>query len=74
MLCTVNSEFFVRILFFANSVKMHICDVKNSRLRHDLPQYISVNDRVILPLRFAKIKPSQNFRFYSIKIDYILVY
>ena len=32
---------------FANGVKRHICDVKNSRQRHDLP--ISVNDRVILP-------------------------
>ena len=28
---------------FAKSVKRHICDVKNSRLRHDL--HISVNDR-----------------------------
>ena len=34
---------------FANSVKRNICDVKYSRLRHDLP--ISVNDRVISPLR-----------------------
>ena len=30
-----------------NSIKIHISDVKNSRLRQDLP--ISINDRVILP-------------------------
>ena len=34
---------------FANSVKRHNCDVKNSRLGHDLPT--SVNDRVILSFR-----------------------
>ena len=34
---------------FANSVKSHICDVNNSRLRHDLP--ISVNYREISPYR-----------------------
>ena len=34
-------------LIFAYGVKRHICDVKNSRQRHDLP--ISVNDRVISP-------------------------
>ena len=34
---------------FANSIKRHISDVKNSRLRQDLP--ISINDRVILPFR-----------------------
>ena len=43
---------------FANSVKRHICDVKNSRLGHDLPT--SVNDRVILPCRedfiFTKLR------------------
>ena len=50
---------------FENSVKRHICDVKNSRLSHDL--HISVNDRVISPFRedliftFAKIKPSRKF-------------
>ena len=32
---------------FANNVKRHICDVKNSPLGHDLPR--SVHDRVILP-------------------------
>ena len=31
----------------ANSVKRHICDVQNSRPKHDL--HISVNDRVISP-------------------------
>ena len=33
----------------AKCVKRHICEVKNSRLWHDLP--ISVNDRVISPFR-----------------------
>ena len=53
---------------FANCIKRHIRDVKNSRLRQDLP--IPINDRVILPfredfifakLRFAKIKSSRKF-------------
>ena len=43
---------------FANSVKRHICDARNSRLRHDIP--ISVNDRVISPFRedfvFTKLR------------------
>ena len=34
---------------FANSIKRYICDVTNSRFRHDIP--ISVNDRVILTFR-----------------------
>ena len=34
---------------FANSIKRHISDVKNSRLRQDLP--ISINDRVMSPFR-----------------------
>ena len=34
---------------FANSIKRHIRDVKNSQIRQDLP--ISINDRVILPFR-----------------------
>ena len=34
---------------FVNSVKRHICDVKKSRLGHELP--ISVQDRVITPVR-----------------------
>ena len=32
---------------FANSIKRHISDVKNSRLMQVIP--ISINDRVILP-------------------------
>ena len=32
---------------FENSVKRHICDIKNSQQGHDLPT--SVNDRLILP-------------------------
>ena len=58
-------------LIFANSVKRHICDVKNSRLCHDLPTW--VNDRMILPFReglfsrnfayakFRENKPSRKF-------------
>ena len=34
---------------FANSIKRHISDVKNSRLRQNLP--ISINDKVILLFR-----------------------
>ena len=34
---------------FVNSIKRYISDVKNSRLRQDLPK--SINDRVILPFR-----------------------
>ena len=34
---------------FTNSVIRHICDVLNFELGHDLP--ISVNDRMIFPLR-----------------------
>ena len=61
---------------FANSVKRHICDVKNSRKGPDLPT--SVNDRVILPFRegfiFTKLRncevsrnysPRENYRIYS---------
>ena len=55
---TVDSEIFARIFFFANSIKRHISDVKNSQLRQDLP--ISINDRVILPFRegfiFTKLR------------------
>ena len=61
---------------FANSIKRHISDVKNSRIRQDLP--LSINDRVILPFRegfiFTKLRicevsrklsPRENFRIYS---------
>ena len=34
---------------FANNIKRHMSDVKNSRLRQDLPT--SLNERVILPFR-----------------------
>ena len=46
---TVNLEIFCENFISGNSVKRHICDVKNSRLGHDL--HISVNDRVISPFR-----------------------
>ena len=62
---------------FANSIKIHICDVRNSRLVHDIS--VSVNDRVILPFcegfNFTKLRicevsqkyvPRENFRIYSI--------
>ena len=40
---------FCENFIFANSIKRHISDVKNSRLRQDLP--ISIKDRVIMPFR-----------------------
>ena len=47
---------------FANSIKIHISDVKNLRLRLDLP--ISINDRVILSFRegfiFTKLRICEN--------------
>ena len=46
LLYTVDSEIFARILF-SRIASRHISDVKNSRLRQDIP--ISINDRVILP-------------------------
>ena len=61
---------------FANSVKRHICNFKNSRLGHDFPT--SVNDRVISPFhkvlfsrnfaygKFWENKTHENFRIYSI--------
>ena len=48
---------------FANSVKRHICDVKNSQLEYGLP--VSGNERVISPFRecakFRENKPSRKF-------------
>ena len=50
-------------VIFLNRDKIHICDVKNSQLGHDLP--IQVNDRVIARNRddliVTKIKPSCKF-------------
>ena len=50
---------FRKNFIFPNSIR-YISDVKNSRLRHDLP--ISINDRVILPFRegfiFTKLRKS----------------
>ena len=43
------SESFRENFIFVNSIKRHICDIKNLRLGHDLP--ISVNDRVIFQFR-----------------------
>ena len=44
----VELPLFARILFSQIALK-NICDVKKSRLGHDLP--LSVNDRMISPLR-----------------------
>ena len=44
---------------FENSIKRHICNIKNSRLGHDIP--ISVNDRVILPFH-------EGFNFKKLRI------
>ena len=40
---------FCENFIFANGIKRHISDVKNSRLKQGLP--ISIHDRVILPFR-----------------------
>ena len=42
-------------------MKRHISDVKNSRLRQDLQVPISINDRVILPIRECFF--SRNFAY-----------
>ena len=34
-------------VIFANRVKRHICDIRNSRVGHDLP--ISAKERVVAP-------------------------
>ena len=57
---TVNSEIFVRIFIFLNSVKRHICDVKYSQQGHEL--HISVIDRMILPF-------SEGFMFAKFRIS-----
>ena len=46
---TVDSEIFEITLISRKSIKRHTSDVKNLRLRQDLP--ISINDRVLLPFR-----------------------
>ena len=49
---------------FANSIKIHICDVRNSRVGHDLPT--SVNDSGFAISRgfiFAKVLFSRNFAY-----------
>ena len=46
-------------LIFANSIKRHISDLKNSRLMQGL--HISINDRVILP--FREVLFSRNFAY-----------
>ena len=65
---------------FASSIKRHISDVKNSRLRQDLP--ISINDRVILPIHerfiFKKLRieksSRENSRIYSTCIACLELY
>ena len=49
--------YFLNILFFANSVKRHICDVQNLRLRHDL--HVWVNDGVNLLFFFEGLFSEQ---------------
>ena len=61
----LTQNFICENFIFANSVKRRICDVKNSRLRHDL--LTSRNDIMVSPLRedliftFAKIKTIAKF-------------
>ena len=54
--------------YFRNSVKRHVCDIKNWRLGHDLPK--SLNDRVISRgFNFhevsRKYNPLENFKIYN---------
>ena len=68
---TVKFGNFRKDFTFANSTKRHICDFKKSLLENDLP--ISLNDSDFSIARgfysrnfaYAKIKPSRNFRIYS---------
>ena len=59
LICLLKIQKFSREFIFANSVKRHICDVKNSRLGHDL--LTSVDDIVISPFRkgFIFTKPAK---------------
>ena len=73
---------FCERFIYVNKIKRHISDVRDSRLRQDLP--ISINDRVILPFHegfiftklriyaymrsFAKKSPRESFRIYSILV------
>ena len=49
---------------FSNSVKRHICHVKNSRVGHDLPK--SINDKFISPFHkgfiFMKVSKGAKIR------------
>ena len=70
---TCKSGIFCESFIISNSVKRHFCQVKNSRLWHDLPLSVHVNDRLILLFRdcfifmqsYAKKKTRENFRIYS---------
>ena len=44
-MCICKFKTFRENFIFANNVKRHVCDVKNTRLEPDIP--ISVNSRVI---------------------------
>ena len=64
---------------FANSVERHICDVKNSRLKHALNIHVSVNHRVISPFREGLLSRSFAYAKYRenktlVKISDITVY
>ena len=59
---------FRKNFIFANSIKRHITDFKNSRLRQDLP--ISINDRVILPFREGLF--SRNFAYAKFRENKVL--
>ena len=78
--CTVNSEIFARILFFVNSDKRHICDVKKfanrvwfnyiSKWQSDCAKLRGLHFHETLLMRdFAKIKPARKF----LNLQYIWV-
>ena len=54
---------FCENFIFANSIKRHISDVKNSQLRQGLP--ISINDKVNLPFH-------EGFNFTKLRICEVL--
>ena len=66
----VSTANFHENFIFANSVKRHICDAKNSGLGHDFP--LSVNDRVIS--LFARILFTRNFEYVKFGENNFLIY
>ena len=59
---SVNSEIFARI-FFAKSVRRHICDIKNSLLEHDISKHwadFAISRGFLFSRNFADSKFREN--------------